>query len=46
MVIATGHFAAFDIDDHVTREIAGIEFSMVVVGFRGGYSQALNEHKK
>jgi hypothetical protein len=46
MVIATGHFAAFNIDDRVTREIARIKFSMVVGGFRGGYSQALSEHKK
>jgi hypothetical protein len=34
MVIATGHFAAFDIDDHVTRAIARIDFSMVAGGFR------------
>jgi hypothetical protein len=46
MVIAIGRFATFDIDAHITREIARIEFSMVVGGFRGGYSQPLNEHKK
>jgi hypothetical protein len=46
MVIATGHLAAFDINDHVTRAIARIDFSMMVGGFRGGYSQPLNEHKK
>jgi hypothetical protein len=34
MVIATGHFAAFNIDNDVTREIARIEFSMVAGGFR------------
>jgi hypothetical protein len=40
MVIATGHFAAFDIDDQVTRDIARIEFSMEVGGFRDVFARA------
>jgi hypothetical protein len=45
MVIATGHFAAFDIDDHVTREIAPIEFSTVVDGFRDVIASAQRTQK-
>jgi hypothetical protein len=45
MVIATGHFAVFDIDDQVTREIARIEFSMVVGGFRDLIASAQRTQK-